>query len=138
MLAISKLVGPPTPRANLAVGGHTAICRQLRVDWFLLVYVLVVVAAIISRRPDALNYPQFWAEDGTWFEYDYNLGIVHALRLPLGGDFQTFPRLAAGLAMAFPLRDAPLVMNVIAILVQSLAPIFLVTKRFERIAPRAI
>jgi hypothetical protein len=99
--------------------------------YFLFLSILMIVAAIISRRPDALLRAQFWAEDGrVWFAEAYNFGIIHALFLPRGGDFQTFPRLAASLALVFPLTYAPLVMNVLAIFIQALPPVLLLTKRF--------
>lgn len=103
-----------------------------RGSWlFILVAVLLILGAVISRRPDALFRAQFWAEDGSvWFSEAHNLGPVQALALPKGGDFQTFPRLAAAFALVFPLAQAPLVMNLLAILIQVAVPVFLLTERF--------
>src|SRR5579863_1011139 len=106
--------------------------RALLIAWF-----AFVLLAIVSRRPDAVLKAQFWAEDGTvWFAQEYNDGLSHALLKPLNGDFQTFPRLVAAVAMLFPLKAAPLVMNVTAILVQALPAVFLLTSRFNTVANR--
>ena len=36
---------------------------------------LLGVLLVILRRPDAVTYPQFWAEDGSsWFADAYNSG----------------------------------------------------------------
>ncbi len=93
-------------------------------------FTLAIVAAIVSRRPDAVFHAQFWAEDGAvWFANGYNFGVLPALLRSSNGYFQTFPRLAAAVALAFPLRDAPLAMNLLAIGVQALPPMFLLTHR---------
>ncbi|MFZ1137255.1 MAG: hypothetical protein WAN69_20070 [Candidatus Korobacteraceae bacterium] len=106
---------------------------------FILLSFVLIVAAIISRRPDALFNPQFWAEDGAvWFTDAYNTGVIHALSLPIGGDFQTFPRLAVAIAMMFPLHLAPMVTNLLAIFIQALPPVFLLTERFAYLGSRRI
>ena len=105
----------------------------------LLLYSILIVAAIISRRPDAVFNAQFWAEDGTiWFTSVYNFGFLHALTLPQNGYFATFPRLAAAIAMLFPLASAPLVMNLLAIFVQALPPVFLLTRRFAYVGSQPV
>jgi hypothetical protein len=77
---------------------------------------LLACAALITRRPDAIFHPQFWAEDGTiFFSQAYNLGWFHALFHAYAGYFHVIPRLAASLAILVPLSIAPLVMNLIAI-----------------------
>jgi hypothetical protein len=106
---------------------------------FLLLYFILIVTAIISRRPDAVLHAQFWAEDGTiWFASAYNLGPVHTLTLPQNGYFATFPRLAAAIATLVPLASAPLVMNLLAIFVQALPPVFLLTRRFAYIGGQPV
>src|SRR6476659_827700 len=80
---------------------------------------LVFAFAVLSRRPDALLNPQFFAEDGNvWFAEAYNFGWLKALFITHTGYFQTLPRLGAALAFAVPLAHAPLVMNLIGLLVQ--------------------
>jgi hypothetical protein len=89
--------------------------------WQHAVVFLLACAIIVSRRPDALFHPQFWAEDGiVWFANAYNLGWWHALFRTEVGYFQTLPRLSAALALLVPLAYAPLVTNLIALAVQAL------------------
>jgi hypothetical protein len=52
-------------------------------------------AAILAlRRPDAFAHPQFWAEDGYFFERNYTLGLK-AIFLPYAGYLHLVPRLIA-------------------------------------------
>jgi hypothetical protein len=77
---------------------------------------LFACAVLVTRRPDAILDPQFWAEDGTiFFSQAYNLGWFHALFHAYAGYFHAIPRLAASLALLAPLSIAPLVTNLIAI-----------------------
>jgi hypothetical protein len=108
-------------------------------DYRLLCLVAVLsVIAVISRRPDAVLNPQFWGDDGTFFYTDaYTIGW-HALLKPLNGYILILPRLGAMLAVLFPLRWAPLVGNLIAIAIQALVPVFLITERFAFIGTRRV
>lgn len=82
---------------------------------------LLACLILISRRPDAIFHAQFYAEDGhVWFAEAYNLGWWHALFRPQDGYFQTFARLGGALALLAPMACAPLVLNVLALLVQAL------------------
>ena len=85
---------------------------------------LVFVAAcaiIISRRPDALFHAQFWAEDGiVFFSQAYNSGWWHPFFRTHVGYFHTVPRLAAALALLVPLAYAPLVCNLVALVIQAI------------------
>ena len=104
-------------RTGLRPWQHAAI--------FVVAYILVV-----TRRPDAVFHAQFWNEDGhVWFADAYNLGWWHALFRAQDGYFQTFPRLAAALALLVPLAFAPLVLNLIAISVQALPVSLLLSSR---------
>jgi len=110
--------------------------RKWRHRLVLVLLFFLIVAAIISRRPDCVFNAQFWAEDGKLrFASNYNLGVLKALTIPEAGYFQTFPRLAAAVAMLVPFRYAPLVVSLLAIAVQTLPAFFLLTARFERLAP---
>jgi len=98
--------------------------------WHHILIFLFAYAVLISRRPDAVLHPQFYAEDGhVWFADAYNLGWWTALFRAQDGYFQTFPRLGAALALLFPLAVAPLVLNLIAIAVQALPVTILLSKR---------
>jgi hypothetical protein len=91
---------------------------------------LFAVAIVIARRPDVVTHAQFYAEDGAvWFADAYNLGWVHSLTLPAGGYLNTLQRLVAAVALLFPLRIAPLVLNVCGIVIQAAPAWFLMTRR---------
>ena len=97
---------------------------------------LIAFILIVSRRPDVILYPQFWAEDGRiWFEQAYNIGVLKALFIPHTGYFQTFSRLVASFALFFPLKFAPLVFNLVAIFFKILLINLLFSKRFSKIIP---
>ncbi|MFL6416888.1 MAG: hypothetical protein ACJ74Y_14590 [Bryobacteraceae bacterium] len=104
----------------------------------LLAFVLASLA-VISRRPDALFYPQFFAEDGNiWFADAYNIGWLRALANTHTGYFQTLPRLGAALALAVPLPYAPLITNLVGLVVQVAPAVFLVSRRASNWAPLRI
>jgi hypothetical protein len=85
---------------------------------------------VISRRPDAVFQPQFCYEDGRIFFADaYDLGGWHALVHTYAGYFHTVPRIAAALALLAPMALAPLVTNIIAILVQAVPVNLLLSAR---------
>ncbi len=95
-----------------------------------LLFFLVAVLAVISRRPDAILHPQFFAEDGMfWYADAYNLGWLHALFISHTGYFQTLPRLSAALSLLVPLSYAPLLLNLVAIAIQVLPASFLISAR---------
>jgi hypothetical protein len=110
---------------------------EVRLSWRL--YVLVFIdafAIIILRRPDAIFHPQFWAEDGfVWYANAYNLGGIHSLFLPMNGYFQTTSRLVAALSQIFPFSMTPLIFNVVAIIIQILPVILIISSRFSTVMP---
>jgi hypothetical protein len=95
---------------------------DLQIRWWQhCVVFLAGCAVLISRRPDAVFDAQFGSEDGRIFFADaYNLGGWHALFHTYDGYFHAVPRLASWLALVVPLAAAPLVTNLIAILVQAM------------------
>ncbi len=117
-------LGPSTPTSDRATERHIVASRDnsagLRWYWQLAVFSAAVLI-IISRQPDAISNPQFWAEDGhTWFAQAYNLGWLKALFLQDGGYLNTFQRLIAGLALLVPFHSAPLLMNLFGAAAQAL------------------
>jgi len=91
---------------------------------------LISAIIVVSRRPDVLFHAQFWAEDGKfWYADAYNLGAILPFLHPAAGYFQTLPRLAALFALMFPLALAPLVLNIIGIVIQILPVQFLLSSR---------
>src|SRR3954465_704634 len=89
--------------------------------WWLSVAFLSAVAIIIARRPDTILYPQFYGEDGhVWFADAYNLGPIPSLFRTEGGYLQMVSRLSADLSLLFPLATAPLVLNIVGLVLQAL------------------
>jgi len=89
--------------------------------WQHIAVFLCACAILIARRPDGLFHAQFFAEDGkVWFADAYNMGWWSALGRPWAGYFQTLPRLGAALALLVPLSRAPLLLNVLSLVIQAL------------------
>jgi hypothetical protein len=106
-----------------------AIAEQLK-PWHHGAAFLVACFVLILRRPDAILHAQFHAEDGhVWFADAYNMGWFNALFQAHTGYYQTLPRLAASLALFTPFAQAPLVMNLIAILIMALPVNILLASR---------
>ena len=100
------------------------------------VAIAVTAALLFLRRPDAALHAQFWAEDGVvWFADAYNLGALKALLRARDGYLQTLPRLACAVALWVPLVRAPLVTNLIALVIEALPPLFLVSSRMRKLGP---
>jgi len=100
--------------------------------------ILAVVGALmlVSRRPDAVLNPHFWAEDGkVWFLEAYQLGWFDALLQPHSGYYQTLPRLTAALAQLLPLGHVPLLFSLVAIGLSVLPVNLLATSRFASVVP---
>lgn len=97
---------------------------------------VIACALIISRRPDAVFNAQFWGEDGRyWFGDAYRLGGFQALFRPVNGYFVTDARLAGWLASFFPLTYGPLIFNSLAIVIQTLPAVFIVSGRLDAVIP---
>lgn len=107
------------------------------ISWqFHVIIFFIAFAIVVSRRPDALFNPQFWAEDGkNWYAQAYNLGILPSLFLPHTGYLQTISRLTASLAQFFPLAFAPLIFNLVAIAIQILPVNLVISSRFAALIP---
>jgi hypothetical protein len=96
--------------------------------------IAVTFSLLVLRRPDAVTHAQFWAEDGVvWYADAYNLGALPALARPRDGYVQVLPRLVAGVAVSVPILRAPLVMNLLALLIQALPALFLVSPRMRNL-----
>jgi len=110
---------------------------QAAVWW--LAAIALTFAVLVLRRPDAVLNPQFYADDGhTWFQQAYNEGAARSLFHIYGGYFQVLSRLAAVSALGVPLLRAPLVMNLMALLVEALPPLFLLSPRMRNIGRLAL
>lgn len=117
-------------------GGPVRVIRS--VPWSVW-YVLLLLAAaliVISHRPDAVTNPQFWAEDGrVWYAQAYNLDPLGAFLLPEAGYYQTISRAIAALSLLFPLKWAPMVLNLFAIAVQAFNAFFIASERMSQAVP---
>ena len=70
---------------------------------------LVLVFALVARRPDALLHPQLWAEDGNVFFGDVTaFGPIATLLRPYAGYVNLVPRLIADAGSLLPLDAVPL------------------------------
>ncbi len=116
--------------------GHPFAQRDgIGVVWQCVVF-LLVLAALFSRRPDMFLHAQFYAEDGKyWYADAYNLGWVRALAVPLGGYLNILSRLVGAFTLLFPLRDAPLLMNVAGVVIQALPVTALLSARCRTWGP---
>ncbi len=91
---------------------------------------------VVSRRPENLATPQFYAEDGgLFFQEAYNDGFLPTLVRPTAGYLNTMPRLMAGLALLVPLAQAPLAVALLALLVQMLPVFYLLSARAAALVP---
>lgn len=96
-------------------------------------------ALLALRRPDAVFHAQFWAEDGVaWYADAYNLGALRALVQARDGYLAMLPRLVAGAAQWLPLLCAPLLFNLIALMIEALPPLFLISSRMRNIGPLSV
>jgi hypothetical protein len=97
--------------------------------WYMSILGISAVV-MISRRPDALARPQFFAEDGfLWYAQAYNNGMVAPFFEPVAGYFQTLARIGGLLSQAVPLQYAPLVMNGVALCIQLLPILLMLSHR---------
>lgn len=119
------------PEHSNQVKQKSALSWQLRC-----IILLIAVAIVISRRPDVVFNAQFYAEDGrVWYADAYNLGVIPSLFLPYAGYLTTIQRLGAAVSQIFPFFWAPLVFNLIAIVIQILPVILITSSRFSVLIP---
>jgi hypothetical protein len=92
---------------------------------------LLAFLILFSRRPDALLNAQFYSEDGIyWFADAYQIGW-RCFLIPLGGYLNSVSRLIGMFSLLFPFDQAPLVMNVCA-LIAGIIPIHIfLSSRFN-------
>ena len=95
----------------------------------------LVLAGVISRRPDLITNPQLIADEGNWFGDAYMHGVWHSLLHPQAGYLCIGSKLANAFAVLVPLVYAPAVCCVFAIAVQVLTFWYLLTPRLELAAP---
>jgi hypothetical protein len=127
---------PATTATPASTEAGAVTQRPLRSVLLAVAIALVAAGIVISRRPDAFTNAQFYAEDGThWFSDAYNLGAWQALGVSLSGYFQTLSRLGAAIEVPFGVGNAPLLYNVLGLLVQIAPVIFFLSPRFRALVP---
>lgn len=90
--------------------------------WHFAALFIVLCALFVLRRPDSLTNPQFWAEDGhLLFQGQLLHGSAAWIFEPYRGYLIVNTKLVAAFAALFPVVDAPLIYNISAILIASLA-----------------
>lgn len=104
---------------------------------FLIAIFFLGLLITVSRRRDAVTNAQFWAEDGTvWYSEAYNnSNPIIPFLTPHTGYFQTISRIGASVSLLFNMKEAPLVLNLIAICIQVIPVLFFLSSRFEEIVP---
>jgi len=121
----------PSSRGDTTPGNVAIRTIGLQVLIFLIAFAIVYL-----RRPDALTNAQFYAEDGAvWYPQAYQFG-VRSFLIPVAGYLHALIRSAALFSLLFPFSQAPLVMNLCAIVVQILPVNVFLSSRFSRISFR--
>ena len=125
---------PPTeasPGAAASVRGPAASAALRTVGrWAGLT--LLFAGIVVSRRPDALLHPQFYAEDGqAWYADAHNLSAVHALLLPVAGYYQFFQRVVAFVFSPLSLTATPLAYAIVALTMQTIPALVFASPRLR-------
>ncbi len=104
-------------------------------SWLAAAVSIVSFAIVVSRRPDAVIHPQFFAEGGQVFYADaWNDGLKVLFRAR-GGYLHTLERFVSAIAVHFPLAWGPSTFVLVAAIIQ-IAPIwYLLSRRFDSVIP---
>lgn len=133
-LSIPPARSPPadaSPRA--AASAHAAaVAPTLRTVGRWAGLTLLFAGIVISRRPDALLHPQFYAEDGqAWYADAHNLSALHALFLPIAGYYQFFQRVVAFVFSPLSLTATPLAYAIVAMTLQTIPALVFASPRLR-------
>ncbi len=92
-------------------------------------------ALALTRRPETITQAQFWAEDGRyWYAQAYAHGWS-VLFATYSGYFVVIYRVVAEASMLLPLHVAPLFFNLVALGIQLLPIVLLMSNRMRSIIP---
>jgi hypothetical protein len=96
----------------------------------LLLFYLLFAALLVTRRPDCISNPQFWAEEGKRFFVDAR---EHSVWINLAtysyGYFDLLVRSTLQVATLVPLEYAPVVLVLSALAIQAMVPTFIISAR---------
>lgn len=94
----------------------------------------LLLVVIFLRRPDSLLNPQPWAEDGIFIQ-DALVNPINTILMPLSsaGYPQVVTRLVTVTAVSLSLPNAPLVMNLSALLLSAFSLSYFADTRFRKI-----
>ncbi len=91
---------------------------------------------LVSRRPDLLTQPHFYAEDGQlFFAGAHNLPAWQTVLTPVAGYLLVFQRLVALAFTPLGLSHAAIAFALVALAIQVLPPLFFASSRFRSIIP---
>jgi hypothetical protein len=127
-------------------GGHKSRISQVfrRIERFLgrhpqtVIWSVLAAGALVAltRRPETVTEPQFWAEDGKyWYADAYNHGPFEHLFYLYGGYFVPLYRLVASVSLLLPFHVAPLFFNLVALGVMLLPLVLINSSRLRHIIP---
>ncbi len=102
--------------------------------WAFLLLIVLITAAVISRRPDLVTQPQFWGDESTWFSEAYATGALHSLVHPQAGYLCVASKIPLFVALHVPAVEAPAVFDFYTIGIQVLLASFLLTARLAHVA----
>lgn len=99
---------------------------------------VIFLCLTIARRTEAIIDPQFYAEDGVfWYSEAYNSdNLIDTFLSPKQKYFQTISRIGASISMLFSIEYAPLIFNVLAIIITIIPALFFLSSRFDTLIPK--
>ena len=94
------------------------------------IFFLFFAALLVTRRPDCILLPQFWAEEGQQFFVDawHRSAWINLTSYSLGYFYLSI-RLVSQIAVLVPLQYGPLVFVLSALVIQASVPTFVVSSR---------
>ena len=92
-------------------------------------------ALIVSRKPSALLRADLWGDEGWSFYPDAYAVGWHSLLIPAGGYLDTLQRLVGIAVQPLPLAWVPTIFAAVALCVQVLPALFLVSGRMAAVLP---
>ncbi len=103
--------------------------------WSYAILILLLTVIIFFRRPDALLNAQPWAEDGAIFLQQAIYSSIGSIFIPYAGYYHTIPRVVALIAVQFGLANAPLIMNICALLISVFCISYIFRPQFRILIP---